>query len=53
MSLAGVSFAIIDTITEDLVMGSLVTISVGVGIVLEVVRSPLYTQIISRETFEC
>ena len=27
-------FAIVDTITEDLVMGSMVTVSVGLGIVL-------------------
>ena len=48
MSLAGAFFAIIDTITEDLVMGSLVTISVGVGIVLVFTITKLYTQIISR-----
>ena len=48
MSLVGAFFAIIDTITEDLVMGSLVTISVGVGIVLVFTITKLYTQIISR-----
>lgn len=38
---------IVDTITEDLVMGSMVTVSVGLGIVLVFTLTKLYTQIIS------
>jgi hypothetical protein len=42
-------FEIIDTITEDLVMGSVITVSVGVGIVFVFTVTKLYTQIISRD----
>ena len=41
-------FKIIDTITEDMVMGSLVTVILGMGIVLVFTVTKLYTQIISR-----
>lgn len=40
-------FQIVDTITEDLVMGSMSTVSVGLGIVLVFTLTKLYTQIIS------
>ena len=41
-------FEIIDTITEDLVMGSLVTVGVGVAIVFVFTVTKLYTQVISQ-----
>lgn len=41
-------FTLIDTITEDLVMGSLLTIFVGLGIAVVFTCTKLYTQIISR-----
>ena len=43
-------FKILDTITEDMVMGSLVTVFVGLGIVLVFTVTKLYTQIISRDS---
>ena len=39
---------LLDTITEDMVMGSLVTVLVGTAIVLVFTITKLYTQIISR-----
>jgi len=42
-------FEIIDTITEDLVMGSVITVTVGVAIVFVFTVTKLYTQIISRD----
>lgn len=41
-------FEIIDTITENLVMGSIVTVFMGFGIVTVFTVTKLYTQIISR-----
>jgi len=41
-------FEIIDTITENLVMGSIVTVLMGFGIVTVFTVTKLYTQIISR-----
>ncbi len=41
-------FEIIDTITENLVMGSIVTVCMGLGIVTVFTITKLYTQIISK-----
>ena len=41
-------FEIIDTITENLVMGSIVTVLMGLGIVSVFTITKLYTQIISK-----
>ena len=41
-------FEIIDTITENLVMGSIVTVMMGLGIVSVFTITKLYTQIISK-----
>jgi len=43
-------FKILDTITEDMVMGSLVTVVVGFGIVIVFTVTKLYTQIISKDS---
>lgn len=40
-------FGIIDTLSEDVVMGSLVTVVVGLGIVIVFTATKLYTQLIS------
>ncbi len=47
-SLVGAFFEILDTISDDFVMGTLVTVSVGVGIVFVFSATKLYTQIISN-----
>ena len=41
-------FEVIDTITENLVMGSIVTVLMGLGIVTVFTITKLYTQIISK-----
>lgn len=41
------SFGIIDTLSEDVVMGSLITVVVGLGIVIVFTATKLYTQLIS------
>jgi len=41
-------FEILDTISDDFVMGTLVTVSVGVGIVFVFSATKLYTQIVSN-----
>lgn len=47
-SLSVAFFEVIDTITENLVMGSIITVLMGVGIVTVFTVTKLYTQIISR-----
>lgn len=47
-SLVVAFFEIIDTITEDLVMDSVITVVVGVAIVFVFTMTKLYTQIISK-----
>ena len=44
-------FEVIDTITENLVMGSIVTVLMGLGIVSVFTITKLYTQIISKNEF--
>ncbi|MCB9663980.1 MAG: hypothetical protein H6732_07690 [Alphaproteobacteria bacterium] len=46
--LVGALFTVVDTLSEDVVTGSVVTIVVGLGIVLVFTLTKLYTQVVSE-----